>query len=171
VTLWEAATRYIGGMAAWWTILMLCWLTATRQPQSRPVAKHPDYDAVIVCDEPVYDIGTVWVGPILKHTFTLRNEGTETGWVRVFYSLAGTLASCVFPIPPGGSVSVRIALSSTKFQGSFEKGISVKLLGRVPHDTCGHCGQAYDSDRHLRECGPVCREHWISDWCGLLPKM
>ena len=43
---------------------------------SRQVAADsPGPKAGIQCEESVHDFGTVWVGPALKHTFTIKNTG------------------------------------------------------------------------------------------------
>ena len=115
----------------------------------------------LVCDEPIYDFGTVWVGPTLKHEFVVRNIGSETAWVKpISYSLR--MSTCRFSIPPGDAVRLPVVFKTNKLRSRFEKSITLRLISPPADDFCLDCRHSYDSARHLQRCGPVCggRHRW-----------
>ncbi len=91
-------------------------------------AKHPHSNAIIVCDEPVADVGTIWAGPKIRHLFPIRNKGTETAWIRVYYSMVGTHGTCTAAIDPGETVYVIMNLDSRRMRERFEASASVYLV-------------------------------------------
>ncbi len=131
------------------------------EPFRQPVA----YDAVLVCDEPMHDFGTVWAGPRLTHTFEVRNGGSETVWVR--RSIAGLtpFIPCRFKLEPGQAVYVPFSLDSTKLRGRFRKAITLRAIDPLDDETCCVCWRSYDSEHHDRSCGPVCRDCDETPWC------
>ncbi len=131
--------------------------------QHAAVIKRCDGDAIIVCDEPTYDLGSFWVGPPFKHEFVVRNTGTDIGWIQIHYS-GGLHAACRVRLAPGESTAVFCSGDSTKVQGSFQKNISVTLL--PPTDLiCGRCRRKYDTAGHLDSCGPLSRLPTENPWC------
>ncbi len=120
--------------------------------------------AFVVCDEPIHDFGTIWIGPILEHESSLRNVGTEPAWVKVVLSCICSIRTEPFWIDPGEEVGLSFRLDTDKLRGKFIKGYSVRL-SRPPDDqTCDVCLNAYDSEAHLTECGPACPKRSLPAW-------
>ncbi len=132
------------------------------EPAGRAVARHPDYDAVLVCDEPVHDFGIVEVAPVLQHEFHVRNEGTQTAFVKIVP--AGGWGCQAF-ISPGETILVPISLRSQKIRGAFEKGIRVTILPPNWDEVCGQCQKSYETQEHAAQCGPSCYERRVDDSC------
>lgn len=84
--------------------------------------------AILVCDEPVKDVGTLWIGPPIDHQFAIRNEGDSIGWIQVTYSMGGVHLPCIGHIEPGETIRIPIHLRSERFRSRFEKMISVRLI-------------------------------------------
>lgn len=84
--------------------------------------------AVIECKDPVKDFGTVWVGPILKHTFTIANNGKAPLRISKVRPSCGCTIAGPYPrvIEPGQSGTFPFSVSSNKLRGKFEKGITIK---------------------------------------------
>jgi len=82
---------------------------------------------VITCDNSTHDLGPIWVGPILNHTFTIRNDGDETLEIRKVKPSCGcTIAgSYTSKIAPGESGEFPFAVKSTRLRGKFDKAISI----------------------------------------------
>jgi len=83
---------------------------------------------VIECKEPVKDFGTVWVGPVLKHEFTLTNNGKAPLRITKVRPSCGCTIAGTYPkvIKPGESGKFPFSVHSTKLRGKFEKGITIK---------------------------------------------
>lgn len=128
-------------------------------------ARAEAYGAVLACDEPIHDFGTLWAGPKLLHEFKVRNEGNETGWAQIHYSFSGTMAACIVAIESGETITVRWALDSRKLRNKFEKSLTLQLLPLQDDQTCGRCRKPYDDEVHLGWCGPRCVERVESPWC------
>lgn len=90
-------------------------------------AMHPNYNAIIVCDEPVSDIGTIWAGPDIQARFPIRNDGTGAAWIKVS-SCTGTCAPCITSIEPGDTVYVPVTLRSTRLHRTFAKHTYVSVV-------------------------------------------
>lgn len=102
------------------------------QPAMESAARIEYNGAILVCDEPVHDVGTRWIGPPIEHKFAIRNEGVAVGWFRVFYSLVGVLSPCEVAIEPGETIYIAVSMRSNKLRGKFEKSITVRLLSEPP---------------------------------------
>ncbi len=81
----------------------------------------------IVCDEPVFDYGTVDASTVVEHTFTIRNEGTLTLEIsRVHASCGCTVANISSQsIPPGGESQISSRLSLQGRSGPQQKTIVI----------------------------------------------
>lgn len=81
----------------------------------------------LVCDEPVFDYGTVDASTVVEHTFTIRNEGTLTLEIsRVHASCGCTVASISSQqIPPGGESKISSRLSLQGRSGPQQKTIVI----------------------------------------------
>src|SRR5262245_59371368 len=87
--------------------------------------------AILVCDEPVHDVGTRWIGPPVDHQFAIRNEGDAAGWIGVIYS-GGPPKQCLALIESGETIHIPVHLRSEKLRGRFEKSITLRLLPDAP---------------------------------------
>lgn len=136
-------------------ILLLTWMHFASQAPPIEPARAQAYGAALVCDDPVFDFGTVWVGsevePRLEHGFRVRNEGGQRAWVRV--TAYGTTA-CQFEIQPGETVLLRRALKAKKLIGTFEKTLSLQIRAPLNDEICGQCGREHGSTDHFALCGP-----------------
>ena len=81
----------------------------------------------IVADEPIHDFGAVWVGPLLKHSFVIKNEGTEVLKITRVKPSCGCTIAGDYPkeLKPGESGSFPFSLTSSKLHGKFEKAVTV----------------------------------------------
>lgn len=81
----------------------------------------------IVCDEPVFDFGTVDPSEAVEHTFLIRNEGTLTlELTRVHPSCGCTVANVSQnSIPPGGESRITSRLSLQGRSGPQQKSIVI----------------------------------------------
>lgn len=81
----------------------------------------------IVCDEPVFDYGTVDASTVVEHTFTIRNEGTLTLEIsRVHASCGCTVANISSQqVPPGGESKISSRLSLQGRSGPQQKTIVI----------------------------------------------
>jgi len=84
--------------------------------------------AILVCDQPIHDVGCGWIGPPIKHEFPIHNEGGNSAWMRIYYSVGGVLRPCIATIEPGETIYVELSMRSDKLRGRFEKLITVKIL-------------------------------------------
>ena len=87
---------------------------------------------IIKAENPVHDFKTVWVGPDLKHTFIIKNEGQETLRINAVRPACGCTVAGKYPtaIAPGESGEFPFSTNSNKLRGKFEKGI--KILSNDP---------------------------------------
>lgn len=81
----------------------------------------------LVCDQPVFDYGTVDASTVVEHTFTIRNEGTLTLEIsRVHASCGCTVANISSQqIPPGGESQISSRLSLQGRSGPQQKTIVI----------------------------------------------
>lgn len=82
---------------------------------------------VIKPDEESHDFGPVWVGPPLKHTFKIKNEGDAELLISKVKPACGCTAAGEHPtkLAPGESGEFPFSLQSAKLRGTFEKGITI----------------------------------------------
>lgn len=82
----------------------------------------------LVCDEPVYDFGTVDPSTPVEHTFVIRNEGDVTLEItRVHASCGCTVASISSQsVPPGGESKISSRLSLVGRSGPQQKTILIE---------------------------------------------
>lgn len=82
---------------------------------------------VIKPDEESHDFGPVWVGPPLKHTFKIKNEGDAPLEITKVKPSCGCTAAGDHPnkLAPGEVGEFPFSMQSTKLRGQFEKGISI----------------------------------------------
>lgn len=91
---------------------------------------------IIKAENPVHDFKTVWVGPDLRHTFTIKNEGQETLKIEAVRPACGCTVAGKYPmtIAPGESGEFPFATASTRLRGKFEKGITISSNDPVTPD-------------------------------------
>ncbi len=92
-----------------------------------PALKPGDPRPAVVVEEPVHDFGRVWVGPMLKHTFRMKNEGTDTLKITRVKPSCGCTIAGPYPrtIEPGKTGEFPFSVKSQKLRGKFEKAITV----------------------------------------------
>ncbi len=114
------------------------------QPQSRLVGRGmakktgtnqkgtPDIDPniprpIIDAGDGIHDFGTVWVGPVLKHTFSIKNTGTDVLKITKVKPSCGCTLAGTHPkeIKPGDTGQFPFSVSSTKLRGRFEKAVTI----------------------------------------------
>ncbi|MCH7883723.1 MAG: redoxin domain-containing protein [Planctomycetes bacterium] len=84
--------------------------------------------AVIQCDESTHDFGTVWVGPALKHSFTIKNIGDKALKITRVKPACGCTIAGPYPrsIEPGESGEFPFSIATKKLRSRFEKSITVE---------------------------------------------
>jgi len=80
---------------------------------------------VLIVEDPIHDLGTVWVGPVLEHTFRIRNDGADVVWVKRVISAALLEPRCSFSMAPGETVEMPIAIDTKKVHGRFERAVTL----------------------------------------------
>lgn len=104
-------------------------VVSDRQAREIAGSARAEYNgAILVCDEPEYEAGSGWVGPPVQHQFAIRNDGSNSAWVRVYYSLGGVLRPCITEVESGETIHIAISMRSDKLRGRFEKLITVRVL-------------------------------------------
>ena len=121
------------------------------QPESENPARIEYNGAILVCDKPVHDLGTLWICPPFNYEFAIRNEGDATGWFRVNFAMSGAPPACNVPIAPGETVYVPFHMRPDKLRGSFLKSASIKVIPD-PDEACVRCFRRYDSEMHSKHC-------------------
>ncbi len=83
---------------------------------------------VIECAETTRDFGTVWVGPALKHTFTIKNAGDKPLKITRVKPACGCTIAGPYPrsIKPGETGEFPFSIATTKLRSRFEKSISIE---------------------------------------------
>ena len=78
-----------------------------------------------VSDE--HNFGSVWVGPQLKHSFTIKNEGQAPLEISAVKPSCGCTIAGEYPrrLEPGQSGEFPFAMNSSKLRGNFSKSITV----------------------------------------------
>ncbi len=89
-----------------------------------PNNPHP----IITCDKPSHDFGTIWIGPTLQHSFTIKNVGNAPLNITKVRPSCGCTIAGKYPskIAPGESGVFPFALNSTKLRNKFDKAIAIK---------------------------------------------
>ena len=82
---------------------------------------------VIKAPQSIHDFGTTWAGPMLEHTFVIKNEGPEPLEILKVRPTCGCTIAGVYPqvIKPGESGEFPFKLNSSKLRGKYEKPITV----------------------------------------------
>jgi len=82
---------------------------------------------VIKVDETVHDFGGVWVGPPLRHSFKIKNEGEKTLEIGKVRPACGCTIAGEYPkkLEPGETGEFPFTMQSNKLRGTFEKGITI----------------------------------------------
>jgi len=100
----------------------------TAKLPAKEVLLDPDAPRPIIkAEQDSHDFGTVWYGPILKHAFTVKNEGQTTLEITNVRPGCGCTIAGPYPkkIEPGESGEFPFSLQSTKLRGKFNKGITI----------------------------------------------
>jgi len=93
-------------------------------PGTQPAANKP----VIHCDKLIHDFGLVMAGPMLKHSFEIRNAGNAVLEIKRVRPSCGCTVAGTYPkkILPGQSGQFPFSLSSMKLHsGPFSKSIQI----------------------------------------------
>jgi thiol-disulfide isomerase/thioredoxin len=82
---------------------------------------------VVTCDEPVHDFGSVWTGPTLAHTFTVKNTGDRTLNITKVKPSCGCTVAGPYPrsLEPGESGEFPFSINTTKIHSRFDKSVNV----------------------------------------------
>lgn len=95
-----------------------------------PAKKVTDPNAprpAIACEKPIHDFGELWTGPVLHHTFTLKNKGKGMLEITRVKPSCGCTIAGKYPrsIPPGKTGEFPFSVASTRLKGKFEKAITI----------------------------------------------
>ena len=93
-----------------------------------PEAVKPEGPAPIIkAVDPVKDFGTTWVGPTLKHTFTIKNEGDAPLEISKVRPACGCTVAGAYPktIEPGQTGKFPFSVNSNKLRGKYAKSITI----------------------------------------------
>jgi hypothetical protein len=116
-------------------ILLPTLLVAMAQATlARTPCKLPSAAAVLRCDEPVYDFGTVWAGEKVYHEFKVTNTSDEVVWVRVIpaMSCGGPGCSWVVRIGPKEVGFIPTNLSTGHVRGEVVKNFALEIERTEP---------------------------------------
>ncbi len=82
---------------------------------------------VIHAEVPVHDFGEIWIGPNIKHTFTLTNKGDKPLNIQRVKPSCGCTVAGNYPrkIAPGETGKFPFSINSKKLRGRFEKSITI----------------------------------------------
>lgn len=99
------------------------------EPQRQPV-KPEDVKGprpVIHAEESTHDFGTVWVGPIMNHSFTIKNTGDAVLEITRVKPSCGCTIAGQYPrtLEPGASGQFPFAINTQKLHSRFSKSISI----------------------------------------------
>lgn len=80
-----------------------------------------------VFDEMTHDFGDVWAGPPLKHTFKVKNDGTEPLEIRAVKPSCGCTLAGEFTkvVKPGETGEIPLSLKSEALHDKFNKTVTV----------------------------------------------
>lgn len=117
------------------TLLALAPLAGPARAATAPQPEKPGGEAAgaapITVAEPVADLGTLIKGDTARHTFVLRNPGTEPVTIeRAEPSCGCTVARFDRTIPPGGEGTVRAVVDTETLNGAGVSVIAVYVAGR-----------------------------------------
>jgi len=96
-----------------------------------PVPKDPNLPEgakpVAKVDEVTHSFGSVWIGPTLKHEFTLTNAGNAPLEITKVRPACGCTIAGTYPktLAPGESGKFPFSMDSNKLRGKFEKSITI----------------------------------------------
>jgi len=137
-------------------IALLCAVLALGYFGIRIFQRDPDprvNGAVLVCDDPTHDFGTVWSDARLRHTFRIRNVGNETGWFKVLVGCSCWYRRFPIRIDPGETIYFPVEQRTKMIRGRFKRSITLYAVAPPTGPVCPNCLDAYDSPRHVARCG------------------
>lgn len=81
----------------------------------------------VYCAEPVWDFGTAVEGDVLKHSFVIKNVGTETLKIQSARGSCGCTATLVSQneVPPGGEAKIDVTVTTAGRRGPLQKTVIV----------------------------------------------
>ena len=104
-------------------------MQASSTPAELPAETQPaPARPVLVCDEPVYDFGTVWAGEVIEHEFEVKNVSPGTVWVRSRINRSGAYPSGPYKIHPQQVVRIPIKFSTKRMAGDQELKMWVRVV-------------------------------------------
>lgn len=115
---------------------------------SRAIAADPAPQ--IVCDDPVYDFGTVDGKDPIRHTFSIKNKGSADLVIKKIHAPCGCTTAQAQDniIPPGGETAIPVNLTLKGRRGFQQKSIYVESndpkTGNLPLTLRGSVGVALD---------------------------
>ena len=142
-------------------------IEAVTDPPPGTEAERGRRKPILVVDDPIHDFGEVWVGPILKHEFKIKNIGGELAYVKVIRPGAWSGTPNVW-IEPGQTVGLTFSLPTRKLRRNFTHGITLILMPAPKSSTCLRCGANYEDEVHLSRCGPVCPRFGYSSFARVI---
>ncbi len=99
-----------------------------QEKEPQPIPVDPNMPRPIIgCVEPVHDFGPVWVGPMLQHSFTLKNEGKLPLEISAVKPSCGCTIAGPYPkkIEPDQSGEFPFSVDSNKLHANFEKAVTI----------------------------------------------
>ena len=109
-------------------LLLAAALPLSVQAQEAAAPAEAPLTPKIVCDEPIYDFGTMSNAGFIEHDYPIRNEGTLSLEIQNVHASCGCTA--VKPsqnvIPPGGTASISARLDLRGRTGFQQKTITVQ---------------------------------------------
>jgi thiol-disulfide isomerase/thioredoxin len=83
--------------------------------------------ATIKAVDPVKEFGTIWAGPVLEHSFTIKNEGNAPLEITKIKPSCGCTIAGKYPqkLEPGESGEFPFKLVSSTLRGKFDKSITI----------------------------------------------
>jgi hypothetical protein len=114
--------------AAWITVACLATtaLAATVVAQDELPGSEALAGQQAVVPEPVWDAGVIGRGETVRHTFEIRNVGSDTLYLREVRAACGcTVASFDESIAPGSSGKVTAEVATESFRGAIAKDVTV----------------------------------------------
>jgi hypothetical protein len=115
--------------------------------------------ARIVCEEPTFDIGTMWsheADPII-HWYEVTCEGSESIWIEGILGCACTGPNLNYQLKPGRKIRIPIRINGSKLHSRFHKTMLLRAIAPPNSPSCPRCGSGqHVTPRGLRFLNPTC---------------
>ena len=95
-------------------VIVMGWISGASALATPDAEKGAGSAPKIKVDQPIHDFGTTWIGPVLKKTFVIKNEGDTPLHITKVNPACGCTVAGNYPteIKPGESGEFPFSLNS-----------------------------------------------------------